>query len=405
MGESRMLAPPSRHTMDARQRAAPQSNGPPAQTFGSNGHPAQNPFVHMHGRRYLRDLPYPLPCDLLELQRQNLFTHLATSIFGTPLCCPAIIQRPPKRVLEIACGSGYWSSLCHELFSGLGRPNVEFVGLDIVSVAPNMRKHGMNWRFVQHDLREVPLPFEDGEFDLVLMKDMSILVPMGTPSDRLLDEALRVLQPGGTLEWWESDYMLRTLLPHPRPFPARHKRPQDFDQALATGTFVITPATPFKARVDNKFLQGYNAWIQQALDKRLLGPTPCIRVGPTLLQEPDSLTEVDYRRVAIPFGTLKPPPDSGRDIDGVSDADDHSQAPPALDPNPLTPEQLALRQTALQIILQLIDSLEPLLQEASGKSGEEWSRWYNWMMTDLIEGGGANSGECLEIGAWWARKV
>lgn len=277
---------------------------------------------------------------------------------------------------------------------------MEFVGLDIVSVAPNMRKHGMNWRFVQHDLREVPLPFDDDEFDLVLMKDISVVVPMGVPSDRLLDEALRVLQPGGVLEWWENDYSLRTVLPHPRPSGARYKRPQDLDQALATGTFVITPATPFKARVDNKFLQAYNSWVQQTLDKRLLVPTPCIRVGPTLLQEPDSLVDVDFRRVAVPLGTNRPPTDGEEAQPAAEDGQ-----PPPLDTMALTPEQLALRQTALQIIVQLIDSLEPLLRECSGKSGEEWSRWYTWMMADLLENGGANNGECLEIGAWWAKKV
>ncbi|MBE7179782.1 MAG: class I SAM-dependent methyltransferase [Terriglobus roseus] len=366
----------------------------------------QTPFTLMHGRRYLRDLPYPLPCDLLELQRQNLFTHLATSIFGTPICCPSLIQRPPRRVLEVACGSGYWSSLCHELFSGLGHPNVEFVGLDIVSVAPNLSKHGMNWRFVQHDLREVPLPFDDGDFDLVLLKDLSIVVPMGIPSDRMLDEALRVLRPGGTLEWWENDYQLRTLMPHPRPSAARHKRPSDLDQAITTGTFVITPATPFAARVENKYLQEYNMWVQRTMDKRLLAPTPCSRISPTLLQEPDSLTDIDFRRLAVPLGSANPPRDEadGEDDEATIVAADPNQTR-ALDSVPLTEEQMALRQTALQIVVQLIESLEPLLKESSGKSGEEWARWWTWMMADLLENAGASNGECLEIGAWWAKKL
>lgn len=284
---------------------------------------------------------------------------------------------------------------------------MEFVGVDIVSVAPNMRKHGMNWRFVQHDIREVPLPFVDDEFDLVVMKDMSIVVPVGIPTDRLLDECIRILRPGGVLEWWECDYTIRSLLPHPRPvITSRTKRPQDYEQAIMTGTFVITPATPFAARVTNKYLQDYNGWIQTTLDKRQLAPTPCVRTGPTLLQEPDSLTDVDWRRIAIPLGTANPPPSAdGIDDGSIAVLDTGAQGPRPLDTAPLTEDQLAIRQTALQVIVQLIEGLEPLLKEASGKSGEEWSRWWTWMMADLLDNSGASNGECLEIGSWWAKKV
>lgn len=387
-------------------RAPPDSSHSSSRSIDAS-FSASNPFVLVHGRRYLRDLPYPLPCDLPELQRQNLYTYLATATFGTPLCCPSLKQRPPRKVLELCCGAAYWSSICHDLFTSLGRPDVEFVGLDIVSVAPNMRKHGMNWRFVQHDIREVPLPFPDDEFDLVLMKDLSIVVPTGLPSDRLLDEAMRILRPGGVLEWWECDYSIRSLLPHPRPpVTSRTKRPQDMEQAVVTGTFVITPATPFAARVTNKYLQDYNGWIQTILDKRQLAPTPCSRMAPTLLQEPESLTDVDWRRVAIPLGTANPPPSAdGIDDGSIAVLEMSAQGPRALDAAPLSEDQLALRQTALQIIVQLIESLEPLLKEASGKSGEEWFRWWTWMMADLLDNFGASNGECLEIGSWWAKKV
>jgi hypothetical protein len=42
----------------------------------------------------------------------------------------------------------------------------------------------------------------------------------------------------------------------------------------------------------------------------------------------------------------------------------------------LTEEQAALRYTALLVVIQMIESLEPLLKEVSGKNQEEWQRWW-----------------------------
>jgi hypothetical protein len=75
------------------------------------------PFTLRHGRRYIRNAQYyPLPCDLPELHRQNLQTLLATAVFGRAL--GSTPTQPPKKVLEVACGSGYWSAVCHDWLSG-----------------------------------------------------------------------------------------------------------------------------------------------------------------------------------------------------------------------------------------------------------------------------------------------
>jgi len=311
-----------------------------------------------------------------ELQRQSLHTFLASNAFGKPLCSPHILNNPPQKVLDIGCGSGYWASCCHDYFEGLGFPKASFTGVDIVPMAPDLRKHGMDWQFIQYDLRKVPLPFKDGVFDLVLMKDLSLVIPLGAPSQRLIDEVIRVLKPGGTLEIWDSDHNIRSVLPHPPPQTPR--RPEDAERAGLTATHLITPATPF-SMAENKYLQNANKWVQEALDRRKLSPMPCSRVASTLLQEPDTLRDVDYRRIAIPLGE-----NAGET---------------------LTEEQAALRYTALMVVVQFIENLEPLLKEVSGKNVEEWRRWWDWMMADLIENSGAANGECLEIGAWWAKKI
>jgi len=46
------------------------------------------------------------------------------------------------------------------------------------------------------------------------------------------------------------------------------------------------------------------------------------------------------------------------------------------DSTTLTEDQAALRYTALLVVIQMIESLEPLLKEVSGKNQEEWQRWW-----------------------------
>ncbi|TID14293.1 SAM binding motif-containing protein [Venturia nashicola] len=359
------------------------------------------PYFLRHGRRYLRHSSYPLPCDLPELQRQTLQTFLSTRLFGKALCSPFVQKQPPRKVLEIACGTGYWSSLCHDYLSELGCLNVSFTGLDIVHVAPDLQKQGINWKFVQHDVRNIPLPFEDEQFDLVLLKDLSMVVQLGTQFERLLDDAIRILRSGGVLEIWETDHTSRSLQPHPPSPPGKQR--EEHECALRTGTFLISAATPFLLS-QNKLLQEANGWIQEAMDRRKLSPTPCTRMLPSLLQEP-FLQDIGFRRIAIPYGELR------WEKDILDRASNRSKSEVAKgktkrgDESALTEEQSSLRATALLILVQFIESLEPVLREVSGKNREEWERWWNWMITDLYENGGANAGDCLEMGAYWARKV
>lgn len=366
-----------------------------------------NPFELRHGRRYLRNLPYPLPVDLAEIHRQNLKTLLKCKVFGErAVCSPAVKKEVPKKVLEIACGSGFWSAKCHEYFSSLGHTNVSFTGLDVAPLAPDMRKQGMNWKFVQHDLRRAPWPFEDEAFDLVMLKDTSMVMPIGSPSQSMIDESLRVLAEGGTLEIWETDNISRCLLPHP---PAVAKTVLDRETAAKLGVFLVLPGTPFAQEAQNKYLQHANSWIKEALKRRNLPQAPCTRVAPILYEEADKLSDVGTLRIAIPLGELRWEKEGSKHGRSTSDARDSvmSRAKGKVPERSLTPEQEALRQTALLVVLQNIESLEPLLKEASGKNTEEWSHWWASMMNDLLSpsaGGGVTS-EVLEAGAWWATKT
>lgn len=375
-----------------------------------------NVFVLRQGRRYLRDpsLNYPLPVDLTELHRQNLRTLLLIQVFGAPFCSPAFDEAPPKKVLELACGTALWTSACHDYFKGQGYENIAFTGLDIAPLAPDLKEHGVDWRFVQHDLRKSRLPFEDEEFDFLFVKDTAFCARGFGVQTNPLGILLRYLKPGGVIEVWESDLLFRCLLPFPHVAPGTTG--EDVEQAEETATYVITSGTAF-AKAQNPFLLDYNSWIEKALDKLKLLAAPCAVMGIAFSSEPDVYTEVGSRRIAIPFGEVRwekedPPPETENLLsraNETSTSKQHSRKSSkakaiSTSRKVLTPDQAALRKTALNTVIGLIESLEPVLMKESEKKQDEWDRWWANMTANLLLENGTINGECLEVGAWWARK-
>ena len=400
------------------------------------------PFVVRNGRTYLADpqLPYPLPVDLAETHRQSLRTLLLFQLFSGPVCSPTFANKPPTRVLEVGCGSGFWSMMCHRYYARHGHSNISFTGIDIAPIGlgasqtsagsqPVSRASAastpdgkpdkdMKWRFVQHDLRKLPWPFPDEEFDLVMAKDLSLAItsPM---QQAVIDEYLRILRPGGVLEIWESDHTIRMLRPHvpepsstssssTNPSSTGHNDDEEEHEAAASiGAYIMTSNTPLSAPLNN-FIVEYNSWVSKAIEQRALCAVPCAITGPMLLQESEALTGIGSRRLAVPLSEVRWEREGVGGVvtkDGKSYIETKGKARDAeSNRKALTAGQAALRKTALLTVVQQIQSLEPLLRDVSGKSQDEWDGWLGKMMNDLMKENGTSWGECLEVGAWWARK-
>ncbi|RKF63576.1 putative sam binding domain-containing protein containing protein [Erysiphe neolycopersici] len=397
-------------SMSFRSSSFSRFTGTPSNKKVTTSEHTLQPFISRNGRRYLRDitLPYPLPCDLAETHRQTLRTMLLLQIFNGPLCSPFFQKEPPMRVLEVACGSGYWSEMCHQHFSRLGFKSISFTGIDIAPPdipVETLENSNINWHFVQHDLRQVPLPFKDEEFCIVMVKDVSMVIPVTDMEQTLMDEYLRILKPGGTLEIWDGDHSLRMLLPHSQSF-ANEEQDKTSSRAIVNknlkGNYLLTPETSFAAPT-NPYLNEYNVWVSKSLGTRNLSSMPCTMMLPLLIQESESLQDINSHRFAIPLGKIRW--ENGCVGEPKTNSEHASKGKEKVhESNFSNTTQDALRRTALMTVIQMIESLEPLLREASGKDPDEWDYWMDSMMSDLLRGNGASWGECLEVGAWWARK-
>ena len=157
------------------------------------------PFRYVNGRRYHSDesIIYPLPCDIPELNRQNLKHHLYKEVFGSWHMAD-FSDRIPNKVLDIGCGTGIWIGSMHDEFAARGRDDVKFVGIDIVPVHAPMP--GVDFTFVRHDATKLPLPFKDDEFDYVFVRDLTLAVPDAAIQSDIVTEVLRILKEGGIIE-------------------------------------------------------------------------------------------------------------------------------------------------------------------------------------------------------------
>jgi SAM-dependent methyltransferase len=116
--------------------------------------------------------------------RQGLYAY-KTPDYDLPGVVTSHITGQPKRVLDVGCGNGRYTTRLREAF-----PDAEVIGVDLASGILETVPEPT----VVADVAD--LPFEDGSADVVLAMHMLYHVP-DIPA--ALDELQRVLAPGGVL--------------------------------------------------------------------------------------------------------------------------------------------------------------------------------------------------------------
>lgn len=356
------------------------------------------------GRRYLVDAgtvgSYPLPIDLAETHRQIMFTQLGLMVFGAPFLSPDLLENPPRRVLDLGCNTGFWSVLCHQYFQERGH-RVSFVGIDIKAppdVDECYRALGMDWQYIQHDLSETPWPVADESFDVVMAKDLALALN-GRAYSNVVLEYVRALKPGGTLEIWEHDFILRNLQPKIQDAPVL-----DTPAGARLGLMGVYPAdnNSLLRPSTNRYAIEYNTWITAGLAARELPVAPCSFVtamlGGHLVEGVEKLGGMLTRRIAVPLGPVSWERERGDGCGGGGDGDGEDR------PRVLSDEQRAIRQATLETFVGMVEAFEPILRDASGKDQGAWDTWATKAKKDWLQDGGFALGEFLELAAWSMKK-
>ncbi|MCB9633564.1 MAG: methyltransferase domain-containing protein [Sandaracinus sp.] len=124
---------------------------------------------------------------------------------------PGLDYRPGEKLLEIGCGVGAVLAVLGEHFPGLNLTGVDLVPSQIAAAKDELASRGLS-----ADLRVADagaLPFDDASFDHVY--GVWVLEHVREPHP-ILREVRRVLRPGGTVAFHETDYAMFHVFPdHP----------------------------------------------------------------------------------------------------------------------------------------------------------------------------------------------
>jgi len=160
-------------------------------TYASVSQEPEKDFVFPTGRAWALDLGYPP--DLLARvpdASAESFAGVANPFSLGPLA-------PGERVLDLGCGAGTDSLVATQMVAPEGR----VVGIDMTpemlakARASAAEMGADNVEFVEGEAEE--LPFDDGEFDVVISNGVIDLIP---DKEAVFSEILRVLKPGGRVQ-------------------------------------------------------------------------------------------------------------------------------------------------------------------------------------------------------------
>ncbi|KAJ3038434.1 hypothetical protein HDV00_000622 [Rhizophlyctis rosea] len=185
-------------------RSPPPSSAPSrprgdSHKFDAEGRRKNAQFIPVSIDDVKTERVYVLPNDDEEMDRLHVQHYMVRLMFGdTYFSAPVrgMLEEGGKKVLDLGCGSGIW---CFEIATEF--PQCHVTGLDISPVQPGTVKP-RNVTFMESDLTNLPLPFEDASFDYIHMR----FLIFGLRTEFwpvLIAELTRIVKPGGYIELME----------------------------------------------------------------------------------------------------------------------------------------------------------------------------------------------------------
>ncbi|PKK72775.1 S-adenosyl-L-methionine-dependent methyltransferase [Rhizophagus irregularis] len=156
---------------------------------------------YVNGRRFhnVTGVEYFMPNDEQEISRLEmsylLVKYLWQNNFSSPI--HEKLTNENMRVIDIGCGTGKWSLEMAEMY-----PKVTFIGIDISTVFPTETKFSNVTFFLANVLDG--LPFEKNTFDFVFQRFLTSSYT-NKQWEKVINELIRILKPGGYLELMEKD--------------------------------------------------------------------------------------------------------------------------------------------------------------------------------------------------------
>jgi ubiquinone/menaquinone biosynthesis C-methylase UbiE len=117
--------------------------------------------------------------------------------------------RPGQTVLEVGCGTGFYTVPAGRLIGDQGSlVAMDVLPLSVEAVAAKVRSASLtNVRVVEGNALDTQLEAES--MDVVMI--FGVIPAPRLPMDRLLNEMHRILKPGGTMAVWPPSWVHRTI--------------------------------------------------------------------------------------------------------------------------------------------------------------------------------------------------
>lgn len=143
-------------------------------------------------------------CTLNDLEVERLqYSHdIHRTLFNGNFSSPvAELLKKGAKVLDFRCGPGTWTCEMSSDFR-----NSKFYAIESVPCFPTLKP--FNVEFIKSDKLDYEIPFEDNTFDFIYAHSARLWYTDTQWKEIIIPELIRILKPGGYLEFMEAEMQL-----------------------------------------------------------------------------------------------------------------------------------------------------------------------------------------------------